>query len=403
MNNEKISFLDLVKPHLELESELLAVFQKVLRSAVFINGPMVSEFEEAFASFCDTRFAVAVSSGTDALRFALMAAGVGEDSSVVTVPNTFIATTEAISQVGATPEFVDVDEHTYNMDAQKLREFLEHQCSSDYAGNLVSRRTGRVVRAVIPVHLYGQCVDMDAIRQLVDRYNLTLIEDACQAHGAEYYSSQDDVWKKAGSIGKAGAFSFYPGKNLGACGEAGAVTTDDEEVARKIRMIRDHGQAKKYYHDVEGYNGRLDAVQAGILSVKLQYLREWNEKRRQNAQRYHNLFASEPNVTLPFEHAWSKAVYHLYVVQVENRERVMACLNKKDISCAIHYPIPLHLQKAYLGLGYRRGDFPVCEAASSRIVSLPMSPDISQTDQERVARALIKAVNDNVAQYASRA
>ncbi len=278
-NNGKIAFLNLVSVHEELEKELIPVFQKALRTAGFIGGPMVEEFEESFAAFCETRFAIGVNSGTDALRFALMAAGVREGESVVTVPNTFIATTEAISQAGARPEFVDIDERTYNMDPEKLRSFLGHQCSRDRADRLISRRTGRPVTALVPVHLYGQSAEMDAIQELAVRYNLIVIEDACQAHGAEYFSKCDRRWKKAGSVGKAAAFSFYPGKNLGACGEAGIVTTNDEEMARNIRMIRDHGQAKKYYHDMEGYNGRLDSVQAGILSVKLKYLPSWNQSR----------------------------------------------------------------------------------------------------------------------------
>jgi dTDP-4-amino-4,6-dideoxygalactose transaminase len=392
-NNGKIAFLDLVSVHEELEKELIPVFQKALRTAGFIGGPMVEEFEESFAAFCETRFAVGVNSGTDALRFALMAAGVREGHSVVTVPNTFIATTEAISQAGARPEFVDIDERTYNMDPEKLCDFLERQCSRGRAGNLVSRKTGRPVTAVVPVHLYGQSADMDAIQELADRYNLIVIEDACQAHGAEYFSKCDHRWKKAGSIGKAAAFSFYPGKNLGACGEAGIVTTGDEEMARNIRMIRDHGQAKKYYHDIEGYNGRLDSIQAGILSVKLKYLPSWNQSRCEHARKYNELFAAtETNIITPHEPSWSKPVYHLYVIQVENREAVQTMLTKENIGTGIHYPIPLHLQSAYTILGYRPGDLPVCEKAAERILSLPMFPGLSEPEQARVVQAVIRSV-----------
>jgi dTDP-4-amino-4,6-dideoxygalactose transaminase len=392
-NNGKIAFLDLVSVHEELEKELIPVFQKALRTAGFIGGPMVEEFEESFAAFCETRFAVGVNSGTDALRFALMAAGVREGDSVVTVPNTFIATTEAISQAGARPEFVDIDERTYNMDPEKLCDFLERQCSRGRAGNLVSRKTGRPVTAVVPVHLYGQSADMDAIQELADRYNLIVIEDACQAHGAEYFSKCDHRWKKAGSIGKAAAFSFYPGKNLGACGEAGIVTTGDEEMARNIRMIRDHGQAKKYYHDIEGYNGRLDSIQAGILSVKLKYLPSWNQSRCEHARKYNELFAAtETNIITPHEPSWSKPVYHLYVIQVENREAVQTMLTKENIGTGIHYPIPLHLQSAYTILGYRPGDLPVCEKAAERILSLPMFPGLSEPEQARVVQAVIRSV-----------
>jgi dTDP-4-amino-4,6-dideoxygalactose transaminase len=391
--NGKIAFLDLVSPHEELEKELTAVFRKALKTAAFIGGPMLEEFERSFAAFCEAGFAIGVNSGTDALRFALMAAGVRKGDSVVTVPNTFIATTEAISQAGAGPEFVDVDERTYNMDPEKLREFLEQRCLRDRLGRLVSRNTGRPVTAIVPVHLYGQSADMDPIQELADRYQLVVIEDACQAHGAEYLSKRDQRWKKIGSIGNAAAFSFYPGKNLGACGEAGMVTTNDEETACKIRMIRDHGQAKKYYHDMEGYNGRLDSLQAGILSVKLKYLPVWNESRRERARKYNDLFAeTEAEITTPFEPSSSKAVYHLYVVQVENREEVQAALGEHGIGTGIHYPIPLHLQKAYTHLGYRSGDFSVSEKAAHRVLSLPMFPTISAADQARTAYALARTV-----------
>ena len=230
---------------------------------------MVEEFEKAFATFCDARHCVAVSSGTDALRFALMACGSAAGDVVVTVPNTFIATTEAISQAGATPEFVDINEHTSNMSVERLQHYLETSCGRDSHGKLISLRSGRRVTAVVPVHLYGQMADMDPILRLADRYGLIVIEDACQAHGAEYFSRDLNRWMKAGSMGRAAAFSFYPGKNLGACGEGGAVTTNDAALAGTIRMLRDHGQVKKYYHDMEGYNGRLDAIQAGLLHVKL--------------------------------------------------------------------------------------------------------------------------------------
>src|SRR5580704_13668722 len=254
--NGNIPFLDLVTPHMELEKELTAVFHKVLATAGFIGGPMVEDFEKAFAAFCGTSHSIAISSGTDALRFAIMACGIKPGDVVVTVPHTFIATTEAISQAGALPEFIDIDERTYNMSPERLQEFLE-SCKKDKSGKLISPRSGRPVTAIVPVHLYGQMVDMDAILTLAEKYGLTVIEDACQAHGAEYFSRKHNRWMRAGSMGRAAAFSFYPGKNLGACGEAGAVTTNDPALADKIKMLRDHGQAKKYYHDVEGYNGRL--------------------------------------------------------------------------------------------------------------------------------------------------
>ena len=295
-NPNSIPFLDLVTPHVEMEQELTDIFHQVLHTAGFIGGPMVEDFEKAFAAFCGTSHSIAVSSGTDALRFAIMACGIQPGDVVVTVPHTFIATTEAISQAGALPEFVDIDERTYNMDPEKLREYLEKQCEKDKSGKLISRRSGRPVTAVIPVHLYGQMADMDAIQELADRYRLTVIEDACQAHGAEYFSRKHNRWMKAGSMGRAAAFSFYPGKNLGACGEAGAATTNDAGLAKKISMLRDHGQAQKYYHDIEGYNGRLDALQAGLLHAKLAHLAKWNAQRRERAAEYNRLFAAADEV-----------------------------------------------------------------------------------------------------------
>jgi dTDP-4-amino-4,6-dideoxygalactose transaminase len=389
-HSQNIPFLDLVTPHVELEQELTAVFQQVIRTAGFIGGPMVEGFEKAFATFCDTNFSVAVSSGTDALRFAIMACGIQPGDVVVTVPNTFIATTEAISQAGALPEFVDIDEQTYNMDPEKLREYLETQCTTDPSGKLISRRSGRPVTAIVPVHLYGQTADMDAILELADRYGLIVIEDACQAHGAEYFSRKHNRWMKAGSMGRAAAFSFYPGKNLGACGEAGAATTNDEAIAAKIKMLRDHGQAKKYYHDVEGYNGRLDAVQAGILHVKLAHLAKWNAQRRERAAEYNRIFAgADEAVVPPFEPSWSRAVYHLYVVRAEDRDGLMNDLKKVGIGTGIHYPIPLHLQKAYAALNYRLGDFPVAEKAAAEIVSLPMFPQLTGEQQARVVEEIL--------------
>src|SRR6516164_6659433 len=273
-----IPFLDLVTPHVELEEELTALFRGVLHTAGFIGGPMVENFEAAFAEFCETSHAIAVNSGTDALRFAIMASGVQAGDVVLTVPNTFIATTEAISQARAIPEFIDVNEQTYNMSVAMLQRYLQKMCVRDKTGRLISLRSGRPVAAIIPVHLYGQMADMDAILEIAEQYNLIVIEDACQAHGAEYFSKRTKRWMKAGSMGHAAAFSFYPGKNLGACGEAGAITTNSQDIAKSVKMLRDHGQAKKYYHDIEGYNGRLDAIQAGLLHVKLGQLSKWNEQ-----------------------------------------------------------------------------------------------------------------------------
>jgi len=385
-NLMKIPFLDLVTPHQELEAELLAVVKKAFSNAGFIGGPMVEEFEREFAAFCDAKYCVGVNSGTDALRFAFMAAGVEQGDILVTVPHTFIATTEAMSQAGAQIRFVDIHEQTYTMDPAKLREYLETRCRFDSgSGDLIECDSKRRVAGIVPVHLYGQTVDMDPILELAAKYNLFVIEDACQAHGAEYFSKKDNVWKRAGSMGMAAAFSFYPGKNLGACGEGGAITTNDEAMAARMKMIRDHGQAKKYYHDIEGYNGRLDSIQAGWLSVKLHHLAKWNEARRRLAHRYHELLAeTKDSVVIPVEASWTKGVYHLYVVRVRDREALLAHLTKAGIGCGLHYPVPLHLQKAYQNFGYKKGDFPVTERVAAEIVSLPMFPQLSSTQQDLI-------------------
>jgi dTDP-4-amino-4,6-dideoxygalactose transaminase len=391
-SNPNIPFLDLVSLHAELKDELCAVFSSALDTAGFIGGPMVQGFENDFATFCDAKHCAGVNSGTDALRFAFIAAGVEPGDIIVTVPNTFIATSEAISQAGALPVFVDIDESTYNLDASKLREYIERECEIDrQTGRLVDRKRNRRVAAVVPVHLYGQMADMDAIVELAEQYNLIVFEDACQAHGAEYFSRKHNRWFKAGSMGKAAAFSFYPGKNLGACGEAGAVTTNDADLAQRVRVLRDHGQPKKYYHDVEGYNGRLDAVQAGFLQVKLRHLTKWNEQRRTAADNYRKqLGESDSGIMPPNVPAWAKPVYHLYVVRVANREELQNHLAEAHIGTGIHYPIPLHLQKAYSALGYQQGDFPVTERVSKEILSLPMYPGLNQAQQSRVVEEMTR-------------
>ncbi|HEY5213708.1 MAG TPA: DegT/DnrJ/EryC1/StrS family aminotransferase [Acidobacteriaceae bacterium] len=391
--SNSIPFLDLVTPHVEFERELTGVFRRALHTADFVGGRVVAEFEKAFATFCSANHAVAVSSGTDALRFAIVACGIQPGDVVVTVPHTFIATTEAISQASAVPEFVDIDEHTYNLSVDMLQKFLEKQCTRDKAGKLISLRSGRPVTAVVPVHLYGQMADMDSILSLATEYGLTVIEDACQAHGAEYFSRKHDCWMKAGSMGRAAAFSFYPGKNLGACGEGGAVTTNDTNLAEKIMMLRDHGQVKKYYHEVEGYNGRLDTIQAGLLNVKLPHLRDWNVQRRERACEYSRLLSRNESLRLPFEPSWSRAVYHLYVIRTEDRTGLMEHLGKAGIGTGIHYPVPLHLQKAYTSLNYGLRDFPVAERVASEIVSLPMFPHLTSTQQAIVANEILAFIS----------
>lgn len=385
-----IPFLDMVGLHEKLEGELTAVFQQALRTAGFIGGPMVEGFEREFARFCEANYCVGVASGTDAVRFALTAAGVKPGDVVVSVPHTFIATTEAISQAGAHPEFVDVDQHTHGMDVNKLSEFLLNQCEIDpKTGKPIHKRLKAPVTAVVPVHIYGQIVDMDPLLELAARYHLIVVEDACQAHGAEYFSRKEQRWRKAGSIGVAAAFSFYPGKNLGACGEAGAVTTNNEAIARFIRMIRDHGQSQKYHHAIEGYNGRLDAIQAGFLQVKLGHLAEWNKQRREAASRYADLLKPLSGVVTPaFEPSWSRSAYHLYVVRSADRDKLQKHLTESGIGTGIHYPIPVHLQDAYSSLGFKKGDFPVAEAVAAEVLSLPMFPGLTASQQERVVEAI---------------
>lgn len=388
--SKAVPFLDLITPHLLLEDEIVSVLRSALSKAGFIGGPMVEDFEKAFARYCDTQYCVGVASGTDALRFALTAAGINAGDAVVTVPNTFIATTEAISQAGAEPEFVDVDQNTHNMDPEKLREFLETKCDIDDAsGRPVTRKGKRLVTAVVPVHLFGQPADMDSISEIAEQYHLMVIEDACQAHGARYFSKREGCWKTIGSIGRAAAFSFYPGKNLGACGEAGAIATNDEGLARTVRMLRDHGQSRKYHHEMEGYNGRLDSIQAGILGTKLPHLDRWNQERRERAGLYDALLVNVgEGLSVCVEAPWAKSVYHLYVVRVHDRDQLMASLAEDGIGTGIHYPIPLHLQRAYRHRGYKEGDFPITEHLAKEIVSLPMYPHLAAEQQYRVVEKI---------------
>ena len=382
--SQTVPFLDLISTHLELEEELVTAFRRAVRSAAFIGGPEVEGFEHEFAAYCGTQDSVGVANGTDAVRFALMACGVGPGDAVVTVAHTFIATVEAISQAGAETEFVDIDEQTYTMSPSALRAYLA-ECRIDPAsGRPVGQRTGKPLKAIVPVHLYGQVADMDALQAIADEYRLLIIEDACQAQGAEY-QSQDGTWRRAGSFGIAGAFSFYPGKNLGACGEAGAVTTNDPRVARTIRMLREHGQARKYYHDLEGYNGRLDAIQAAFLRIKLRHLASWNEQRRTAAARYSQLLNATPDVLLPQETAKTKSIYHLYVIRAADRDALADHLRATGVHTGLHYPLPVHLQQCYRSWGYQPGYLPVTEAVAGEILSLPMFPGLSAVQQQWVA------------------
>jgi dTDP-4-amino-4,6-dideoxygalactose transaminase len=388
MNPRSIPFVDLISSHRELEEELVEAFREAVRSAQFIGGAVVDSFESEFASYCGSKYCIGVASGTDALRFALMGAGVGPGDAVVTVSHTFIATVEAISQAGASAEFVDIDEGSYCMSPRALADYFENCAKHHSSGRPLGRRSGKPIKAIVPVHLYGRVADMDPILDLARHYDLLVVEDACQAHGGEYESSTKGGWRRAGSFGKAAAFSFYPGKNLGACGEAGAVTTDDPQVAQTIRMLRDHGQNRKYYHQLEGYNGRLDAIQAAFLRIKLRRLDEWNAQRRSAAELYGELFSGVRQVLVPSEPSNSKSVYHLYVVRVHDRDQIGQDLNARGIHTSLHYPLPVHLQHCYQQWGYSTGSLPVTERVAGEVLSLPMFPGLAREQQERVAHEL---------------
>ena len=364
----QVPFLDLRAQHDPLRAELLAAIGEVIDRSAFAGGPMVAKLEEDFAAYCQTRAAVGVGSGTEALWLTLLAQGIGRGDEVITVPNTFMATAEAISWCGATPVFVDVDEQTYTLDPRQL----EHA---------ITPRT----KAVIPVHLFGQMADMDPIMEIARRHRLMVIEDACQAHGAEYKG------RRAGSIGHAGCFSFYPGKNLGAWGEAGAVVTNDRALAEKIRILRDHGQETRYHHTCIGWNARMDGIQAAVLRVKLKGLDRGNAARRAHARRYKELLADLDVLTLPLAAEYGVHIYHLYVVRVPERDRILQALARRGIACGIHYPTPVHRQDAYRSLGLGPGSFSVAERCAGEILSLPMFPELTPAQIETVAREL-KAV-----------
>ena len=369
----KVPFLDLKTQYQSISEEIDIALRHVLNTTAFSGGPQVERFEEQFASFCQCKSAIGVGSGTEALWLTLLALGIGRGDEVITVPNTFIATVEAISLCGATPVFVDVDAQSYNMNPHLLK-------------NAITPRT----KAVIPVHLYGQMADMDPIMEIAGKHGLFVIEDACQAHGAEYKGH------RAGSMGDAGCFSFYPGKNLGAYGEAGGVVTNNPELAAKVRMLRDHGQSRKYHHEVIGVNSRMDGFQGAVLGVKLKYLAIWNEARRRNAQKYRELLSGIDGVILPREMDYARHVYHIFAVRVRNRSDFMTELTEKGIGCGIHYPIPVHLQNAYAFLGKGAKSFPVTEECADDIVSLPMSPELTGEQIEYVADTIKRFLHPSV-------
>ena len=362
---EQVPFVDLKVQYRSIASEIDAAMAEVIHNTAFILGKDVSLFEGEFAQYCQAKFAVGVDSGTSALELAMRAFGIGPGDEVITAANTYIATTLAISYTGARPVLVDIDPQTYNIDT-----------------NLLADAITAKTKAVIPVHLYGQPVDMDPILEIARQKDLVVIEDACQAHGAKYKG------RRTGSLGDAAAFSFYPAKNLGAFGDAGMVVTQDEKVAETIRILRDLGQRQKYHHEVKGYNHRLDTLQAAVLRVKLKHLDEWNAARRQHASQYNELFTGSQVLT-PIEADYAEHVYHLYVIRVKERDALRTYLwDEFSIGTGIHYPIPIHLQRAYQDLGYQRGDFPITEQYADQILSLPMYAELAPEMIEHVTWAI---------------
>jgi dTDP-4-amino-4,6-dideoxygalactose transaminase len=365
----QVPFLDLKSHHAPLRSELDDAIKEVIDECAFAGGPFVGRFEADFAAFCDSPHAIGVGSGTEALWLCLLASGIGPGDDVITVPNTFMATAEAITYCGARPLFVDVDESTYTMDPAALE-------------NAVTPKT----KAIIPVHLFGQPADMDPILEVARKHGLFVIEDACQAHGAEYKG------RKAGTLADAGCFSFYPGKNLGAFGEAGAVVTSNAQLQEKIRVLREHGQVRKYYHSMIGWNCRMDGIQAAVLGVKLRHLKKFTELRRSHAAQYDRGLMGTDDLITPLHAAWARHVYHIYAIRVPKRDQVMRRLAEKGVGSGVHYPVPVHLQEAYRSLGHQPGSFPVAERCAMEFVSLPMFPELTSAQIEIVVRAVKEAV-----------
>jgi dTDP-4-amino-4,6-dideoxygalactose transaminase len=359
-----IPLVDLKAQYLCIKDEIDAAIQRVVDSTSFIMGPDVRAFEGEFARFCGVRYAVGVDSGTAALHLAFLACDIGPGDEVITTPHTFIATIGMLGRVGARPIFVDIDPRTYNMDPAKIEV-------------AITERT----KAILPVHLYGQPAEMDPILEIADKHGLKVIEDAAQAHGAEYKG------RRAGSMGHVAIFSFYPGKNLGAYGDAGAVVTDDGEIAEKVRLLRNHGRRDKYEHLLQGFNYRIDTLQAAILRAKLAHLEEWNEARRRHAAAYRGLL-SDLDLVLPYEPEHVRAAYHLFVVRLQERDALLEYLKERGISTGIHYPIPIHLQPACRHLGHKEGDFPITEGCARQVLSLPMYPELTQAQIQEVVRAI---------------
>ncbi|MGB7572529.1 MAG: DegT/DnrJ/EryC1/StrS family aminotransferase [Thermodesulfobacteriota bacterium] len=367
-----VPFFDLTRQYKKIKSEILSATQRVYEKGRFILGEEVSAFEKAFSHYCGVRYGVGVGSGTDALYLALKAAGIGEGDEVVTVANSFVATALAVSYTGAKPLFVDIDPKAYTMDPNSLELLLKRE---------KAKKSRQKIRAVLPVHLYGHPADMDSIMEIANRYDLVVIEDACQAHGAKYGR------KKVGSLGAMGCFSFYPTKNLGGYGDGGMVVTDHQKYDQKLRLLRCYGERKKYQHILKGHNSRLDEIQAALLRVKLKHLDQWNEERRRKARLYTRML-SPLGLVCPSEKKGVRHVYHLYAIKMRKRDAVQAFLKKRGIETLIHYPIPIPLEKAYQEMGYRRGDFPLTDQWSRKILSLPFFPEMKESEMEEVAQQI---------------
>lgn len=372
-----IPFVDLQSQYREIKEEIDAAIARVIERAAFVLGPEVEAFEAAFAEYTGARFCVCVSNGTAAVQLAVTACGIGAGDEVIVPANTFFATAEAVSTAGAVPVFVDANPVSYTIDTTKIEAALTEK-----------------TRAIIAVHLYGQAADLDPIKEIAARHNLVVIEDAAQAHGSLYRG------RRVGALAQAGCFSFYPGKNLGAYGEGGAVLTNDEGVARRVRLLRDHGSERKYHHEIVGYNFRLEGIQGAVLRVKLAYLDRWNDLRRAHAALYNELLGQTP-LMLPREMEYAHHVYHLYVVQTEGREALQKTLSEAGVQTGIHYPVPVHLQPAYSSLQYKTGDFPETERQAARVLSLPMYPELTDEQISLVAATIQQSAFSNLSAASS--
>lgn len=374
----KIPFMNLTNGIEEIYEEVMKKIEKLIKETQFIGGVEVDSFEEEFAAYCGMNYAVGCANGTDAIIIALKALGIGAGDTVIVPANTFIATSESVTAVGANVEFVDVEKDYYTMCPLKLEEYILNNKDKN-------------IKAIIPVHLYGQMADMEKIMQIAKKYNLKVIEDSAQAHGAEYNN------KKPGQYSSVATFSFYPGKNLGAFGDAGAIVTNDEELYKKMKMLVNHGRWQaKYSHDIEGYNMRIDTIQAAILRIKLKRLKNWTEQRNEKAKYYLKKLENQKNIVLPKIRENSKPVWHLFVIRVENRNLIQNNLKSFGISTGIHYPIPLHLQPAYSYKKYNTGSFPIAEKHSANILSLPLWPEMEKMDIDYVCEKLSENINKEI-------